>query len=317
MTRSTVLVTGGAGFIGSEFVRQCLKSDTYSKIYVIDKLTYAADLKRIQAPLEDSRVEFIECDISEVEQYRHVLPSLRHIVHFAAETHVDRSNENGTPFLHSNVVGTYALLEAARLHPHIRTLLVSTDEVYGSIVDGSFSETSPLKPSSAYSASKASADLFGLAMKHTFNQDIVITRGCNTYGPYQHIEKLIPLCITKLLEGSHAPLYGDGSNVREWIHVADHVRGIQNVVLNGRAGEIYNIGSGIELTNKEVLSHILSELVLDWERVKYVPDRPGHDQRYALDVSKIQNELQWKTQVNFSEGIKATISWYRQSLLNQ
>jgi dTDP-glucose 4,6-dehydratase len=234
MERNSLLITGGAGFIGSEFVRQTVSSNEYSKIYVIDSLTYAADLNRIKEALEESKIEFIKCSISDVHKYQNVLPSVSHIVHFAAESHVDRSNDDGMPFLQSNVIGTYLLLEAARTQPHIRTLLVSTDEVYGSIDEGLFSENSPLNPSSAYSASKASSDLFGLAMIHTFNQNIVITRGCNTYGPSQNIEKLIPLCITKLLAGSHAPLYGDGNNVREWIHVSDHARAIQKVISNGR-----------------------------------------------------------------------------------
>jgi len=313
MTASSVLITGGAGFIGSEYVRQCVNSNAYSKIYVIDSLTYAADINRIKAALDNSEVEFINCSISEVDKYQNLLSSVGHIVHFAAESHVDRSNADGMPFLQSNIIGTYSLLEAARAYPHIRTLLVSTDEVYGSIEEGLFLESSPLIPSSAYSASKASSDLFGLAMIHTFNQDIVITRGCNTYGPYQHVEKLIPLCITKLLAGSKAPLYGDGNNVREWIHVSDHARAVQKVISSGRSGEIYNIGSGYRLSNREVLSHILGELNLGWESVQFVTDRPGHDKRYALDASKIQKELEWDAKVNFSDGIKDTVEWYQQN----
>ncbi|ASY20710.1 dTDP-glucose 4,6-dehydratase [Candidatus Planktophila dulcis] len=316
MSRSSVLITGGAGFIGSEFVRQCVESETYSDIYVIDSLTYAADLNRIQDALDGSKIEFIQCDISDIEKYQNVLKSVNHIAHFAAESHVDRSNENGMPFLQSNVIGTYALLEAARFHSQIRTLLVSTDEVYGSIDEGLFSEISPLNPSSAYSASKASSDFFGLAMNHTFNQDIVITRGCNTYGPFQHAEKLIPLCISKLLQGTNAPLYGDGNNIREWIHVSDHARAIQSVILNGTAGEIYNIGSGFRLSNREVLSHILTELKLDWGRVDFVADRPGHDKRYALDFSKIKKETQWEAQIDFLNGIKTTVDWYRRNHVN-
>jgi dTDP-glucose 4,6-dehydratase len=316
MTVPSVLITGGAGFIGSEFVRQCVNSKAYSKIYVIDSLTYAADINRIKAALDSSEIEFINCSISEVGKYQNLLSEVGHIVHFAAESHVDRSNTDGMPFLESNIIGTYSLLEAARSYPHIRTLLVSTDEVYGSIDEGLFSESSPLIPSSAYSASKASSDLFGLAMIHTFNQDIVITRGCNTYGLYQHVEKLIPLCITRLLAGSKAPLYGDGNNIREWIHVSDHARAIQKVISSGRSGEIYNIGSGYRLTNREVISHILVELNLDWESVQFVTDRPGHDKRYALDTSKIQKELEWDPQVNFLDGIKETVEWYRQNWVN-
>lgn len=313
MTAPSVLITGGAGFIGSEFVRQCVNSDAYSKIYIIDNLTYAADINRIQVALNNSKVDFINCSISDVDKYQNLLSSVGHIVHFAAESHVDRSNSDGMPFLQSNIIGTYLLLEAARSYPQIRTLLVSTDEVYGSIDEGLFLESSPLIPSSTYSASKASSDLFGLAMINTFNQDIVITRGCNTYGPYQHVEKLIPHCITKLLAGSKAPLYGDGNNVREWVHVSDHVRAIQKVISHGQSGEIYNVGSGYRLTNREVLSHILGELNLGWESVQFVTDRPGHDKRYALDASKIQRELDWEAQVIFPDGIKETVEWYRQN----
>lgn len=317
MTAESVLITGGAGFIGSEFVRQCVISDRYSKIYVLDSLTYASDLNRIREALENSSVEFIECSISEVDKYKLVLPNVRHIVHFAAESHVDRSNKDGMPFLQSNIVGTYSLLEAARSQPQIRTLLVSTDEVYGSTDVGLFIESSKLNPSSAYSASKAASDLFGLAMFHTFDQNIVITRGCNTYGPYQHVEKLIPLCISKILEGSKAPLYGDGNNVREWIHVSDHARAVQDVALHGKTGQIYNIGSGDRLTNREVLSHILSELKLGWDRVEFVADRPGHDRRYALDSHKIKTELNWSPKVNFMDGMKTTVDWYLRDLANQ
>jgi dTDP-glucose 4,6-dehydratase len=317
MIRASLLVTGGAGFIGSEFVRQTLISETYSKIYVVDSLTYAADLKRIQKALESPKLEFIHCDVSDLEKYRSILHGVKHIVHFAAESHVDRSNENGMPFLQSNVIGTYALLEAARSHPDIRTLLVSTDEVYGSRTEGLFTENSPINPSSAYSASKAAADLFGIAMNHTFSQDVVITRGCNTYGPFQHVEKLIPLCISKLIHGENAPLYGDGNNIREWIHVSDHVSAIKCVILKGMTGATYNIGSGYRLSNREVLSHILHELNLDWDRVDFVADRPGHDKRYALDSSKIRQDFGWEAQVNFSNGIHDTVNWTKEYLGNQ
>ncbi len=310
MGTSSILITGGAGFIGSEFVRQSVLDSAYDKIYIVDSLTYAADLTRLDGLLSNPKVELIICDINNTRKYEKVLKEVDFIVHFAAESHVDRSNQDGIPFLQSNVVGTFKLLESARQNGKCRILLVSTDEVYGSINHGEFTESSPLRPSSAYSASKTSADLFALAMWKTFKQDIVITRGCNTYGPHQHAEKLIPLTINKLLDGEKAPIYGDGTNIREWIHVSDHARAINLVLKNGKTGEAYNVGSGSRFSNKEVLNRILMKLHLDESSMEYVKDRPGHDFRYALDSRKIKHELGWEPEIDFLIGIDKTIDWY-------
>ena len=314
MKAGSILVTGGAGFIGSHFVRQMVKNNQYEKIFVLDSLTYAADLDRINDFINQSKIEFIHCDVNDTEQYSTILTEVNHVVHFAAESHVDRSNADGVPFLKSNVLGTYRLLEATRSWAKIRTLLVSTDEVYGSIEDGESDESSQLNPSSAYSASKTSSDLFGLAMFHTFNQDVLVSRGCNTYGPYQHVEKLIPLCISKLLLGHKAPLYGDGLNVREWIHVSDHTSAIDEILKSGKSGNVYNIGSGMRFTNREIVDFILLQLNLNQDSIVHVIDRPGHDRRYALDSSKIKKELKWKPQVDFEAGLMDTIDWYREKL---
>jgi dTDP-glucose 4,6-dehydratase len=246
--------------------------------------------------------------------YTSVLGEVNQVVHFAAESHVDRSNNDGIPFLKSNILGTYRLLEATRARADIRTLLVSTDEVYGSIENGTSDESSQLNPSSAYSVSKTSSDLFGLAMFHTFNQDVVISRGCNTYGPYQHLEKLIPLCISRLLLGHKAPLYGDGLNIREWIYVSDHTAAIEKILKSGKSGNIYNIGTGIRFTNREILNLILLQLKLSQESLVHVADRPGHDRRYALNAAKLSLELGWKPQIDFSAGLIATINWYKEKL---
>jgi dTDP-glucose 4,6-dehydratase len=311
VVKPALLITGGAGFIGSEFVRQAVGSNRYSKIFVLDSLTYAADTRRISEELENSTVEFIHSDVNQTAKYNSVLSNVQSVVHFAAESHVDRSNANGMPFLESNILGTYALLEAARSHSEIRTVLVSTDEVYGSIEQGEFSEGSQLNPSSAYSVSKASSDLFGLAMNHTFKQDIVITRGCNTYGPFQHQEKLIPLCISKLLDGAKAPLYGDGTNIREWIYVSDHANAISEVLHKGKSGQIYNIGSGVRFSNRQIIDQLLTLLKLDWDWVEFIQDRPGHDYRYAINSQRVGTEIGWKPLVSFAEGIERTLNWYR------
>jgi len=311
---TSILVTGGAGFIGSECVRQLANEKIYERIYVVDSLTYAGDLGRIETHLSASEVEFIHTDINLTYKYENILKDISWVVHFAAESHVDRSNQNGLPFLESNVLGTYKLLDLTRVHPNIRTLLVSTDEVYGSIERGLSNESSPLRPSSAYSASKTASDLFGLAMHHTFNQDVVITRGCNTYGPFQHVEKFIPLAISELLAGRKVPLYGDGSNIREWIHVRDHVGAIRKVLHEGKTGQIYNIGSGTRMTNLQLLDRIISQIGLGMDFVEHVQDRPGHDKRYALNSDKILNELHWSAQTNFEEGLLETITWYRDKL---
>ncbi len=310
----SLLITGAAGFIGSEYLRQVVKDQDFERIFVVDKLSYAGDLSRIEKELEHPRVEFIKCDVNDTKKYFSVLSSVDSAVHFAAESHVDRSIENGVPFLESNVLGTYKLLEAIRNFPRIRTLLVSTDEVYGSIEIGDSDEDFRVNPSSTYSASKTSADLLALAMHHTFKQDLVITRGCNTYGPYQDLEKFIPSCISNIIKGKKAPLYGDGLNVREWMHVTDHAKGIAKVLEKGISGNIYNLGSGDRKTNTEVLEILLAELKSDWNSVEYVADRLGHDRRYALDSTRAFNVTGWTPTVEFSSGIKNTIEWYVERL---
>ncbi len=310
MRASSILVTGGAGFIGSEFVRQAIADPEYEKIYIVDSLTYAGDLSRLESLLTNPRVELIACDINSTDMYAKVLREVKFIAHFAAESHVDRSNQDGIPFLQSNVVGTFKLLESARQNGESRTLLVSTDEVYGSIEEGEFTESSPLKPSSAYSASKTSADLFGLAMWKTFKQDVLITRGCNTYGPQQHVEKLIPLTIDRLLDGKKAPIYGDGNNIREWMHVSDHANAINLVLKRGKTGQIYNVGTGSRFSNLDILNLILQKMNLDETSIEYVSDRPGHDFRYAIDSGKIKRELDWQPAVDFLVGFDKTIDWY-------
>jgi dTDP-glucose 4,6-dehydratase len=214
-------------------------------------------------------------------------------------------------------MGTYNLLDAVKSHPWIRTLLVSTDEVYGSIDSGVCTEESPLMPSSVYSASKTSSDMFGLAMIRTFNQDIVITRGCNTYGPYQDTEKLIPLCISRLLSGLKAPLYGDGLNVREWIYVADHAEAISKVLQTGESGQIYNVGTGVRFSNIELIEQIINLLRVEPDSIEFVSDRQGHDKRYALDSSKILSQLNWQPRISFAEGLANTVTWYQQNLSAQ
>ena len=309
--RSGILVTGGAGFIGSEFVRQLCAENEFKKIYVLDKLTYAGNLLRIQKEITSNLVEFIHADVSDVESYVKALQGVDYAVHFAAESHVDNSIKNGIPFLESNIMGTYRLLEACRANQVGRTLVVSTDEVYGSIERGETDESVNLKPSSAYSASKAAADLFALAQHKTFQQDVVITRGCNTYGPFQHEEKFIPRAIGNLLAGKPVPLYGTGENVREWMHVSDHAKGIKQVLLQGRPGEIYNLGSGTRKTNKQIIDLLLGSLNFTWDKVDYVTDRLGHDYRYALNSTKVRREIGWKATVDFDAGFLNTLDWYR------
>jgi dTDP-glucose 4,6-dehydratase len=303
-----ILVTGGAGFIGSQFVRDSAKSDDYDQIFVIDKLTYAGNLKRIENEIEDGRVEFIHDDINNSNKYSSIFNELDFVVHFAAESHVDRSIENGLPFLESNVVGTYNLLDTCKSFPLIRIVAVSTDEVYGSIVTGDADEEFKLNPASIYSASKSSSDLIALALNRTFGLNISVTRGCNTFGPFQDSEKLIPLAVNKLLEGLKVPLYGDGSNVREWLYVSDHAAAITKVLQHGISGEVYNIGSNFRISNIELIKVILRLLKLDESNMEFVQDRKGHDYRYALDSTKIREKLNWKPSIPFEEGLKLTLN---------
>ncbi|MFF9621161.1 dTDP-glucose 4,6-dehydratase [Streptomyces griseosporeus] len=305
-----ILVTGGAGFIGSEFVRGLLTRRT-DRVTVLDALTYAGNLANLAPVANLPAFDFIQADIRDAETVEQVMPGHDAVVHFAAESHVDRSIAGATPFVTTNVLGTQVLLDAARRHGVGRFVHVSTDEVYGSIDSGAWSEDQPLDPSSPYSASKAGSDLLALACHRTHRMDVVVTRCSNNYGPYQYREKLIPLFVTRLLTGEQVPLYGDGGNVREWLHVADHCRGIELALDRGRPGEIYHIGGGTELTNRELVGRLLAACGRDWSAVRHVEDRKGHDRRYALSVEKIRNELGYAPQVSFDEGLAATVAWYR------
>jgi dTDP-glucose 4,6-dehydratase len=310
-----LLVTGGAGFIGSHYVRQAL-SGAYpalvdAEVVVVDALTYAGSRDNL-APVADSpRLRFVEGDICDVDLVDGLLAEADQVVHFAAESHVDRSILGMADFVRTNVLGTQTLLDAARRHGVERFVHVSTDEVYGSIESGSWSETHVLQPNSPYAASKASSDLIALAYHRTHGLPVVVTRCSNNYGPYQFPEKVIPLFVTNLLDGQTVPLYGDGGNIRDWLHVEDHCRGIELVRSGGRAGEIYNIGGGTELSNRELTERLLEAVGADWSRVQAVADRKGHDRRYSVDITKIGTELGYAPEVGFETGLAQTVEWYR------
>ncbi len=313
MTR--LLVTGGAGFIGSHYVRSVLAGDygdAPESVTVLDKLTYSGNVANL-APLEgDPRLRLVVGDIGDPQVCDELVSAADAVVHFAAESHVDRSILSAQDFVVTNAVGTQTLLDAAVRHAIPRFVHVSTDEVYGSIAEGSWSETHPLVPNSPYAASKAASDLLALACARTHGLPVMVTRCSNNYGPYQFPEKVIPLFVTNLLDGGDVPLYGDGLNVRDWLHVDDHCRGIHLVLQGGRPGEVYNIGGGTELTNKELTGLLLEALGAGWERVTPVEDRKAHDRRYSVDITKIRTELGYEPRVPFSEGLSRTIEWYRE-----
>ena len=308
-------VTGGAGFIGSHYVRTLLNggypSALGATVTVLDKLTYSGNIANLAPVRDDPRLTFIQGDIGDETLLAEVLPGHDVIVHFAAESHVDRSIQGAGPFVTTNVLGTQTLLDAALRHRVQRFVHVSTDEVYGSIEVGSWTESTPLAPNSPYSASKAGSDLLALAYHRTHGLDLVVTRCSNNYGPYQFPEKVIPLFVTNLLDGAPVPLYGDGGNVRDWLHVADHCAGIELVRDQGRSGEIYHVGGGVELTNKELTALLLDACGVGWEMVRPVEDRKAHDRRYSLDITKISEELGYAPSVSFEEGLAATVEWYR------
>lgn len=308
-----ILVTGGAGFIGSEFVRQQLAADGTAQITVFDKLTYSGVEANLAPVADHPGYTFVQGDICDAEAVDQVMPGHDVVVHFAAESHVDRSIAGAGPFVMTNVVGTQVLLDSARKHGVGRFVHISTDEVYGSIGEGSWTEEWPLVPNSPYSASKASSDLLALAYARTHGMDVVVTRCSNNYGHYQFPEKVIPLFVSNLMDGKKVPLYGNGGNVRDWLHVSDHCRGIDLAMRKGRAGEVYNIGGGTELTNKELTGVLLEAAGLGWDMVEHVEDRKGHDLRYSIDISKIGAELGYAPQVTFEDGIKATVDWYREN----
>lgn len=310
-----LLVTGGCGFIGSNFIRYILEHYTPEFISNVDALTYAGNIENMAGLSEKygERYEFYKADIANTEQIEALMEkhSFFAVVNFAAESHVDRSINSPQNFIHTNVVGTSVLLNCARKYGIKRFLQVSTDEVYGSLgPEGRFTETSPIEPSSPYSASKASADLLALACHKTFGQEVVITRCSNNYGPYQFPEKLIPLMIINALHDKPLPVYGDGLNVRDWIHVEDHCAGIVAALLEGKPGEVYNIGSDAEMKNIDVVHMILDHLGKPKELIKYVTDRLGHDRRYAIDSAKIRSQLNWKPLHRPEQGIRETIDWY-------
>jgi dTDP-glucose 4,6-dehydratase len=314
----TILVTGAAGFIGSNFVRMLHGRREPVRLVAFDKLTYAGNLANLSDLIDDDRVIFVRGDICDAKLLAGLWDQhgIREVVHFAAESHVDRSILDSGPFIQTNVVGTQVLLDTARAKGVDRYIQVSTDEVYGTLPEHDlsvkFTEETPLQPNSPYSASKTAGDCLVRSYFHTFHMPVMITRCSNNYGPYHFPEKMIPLFVTNLLEGKKVPLYGDGMNIRDWLYVEDHCDAIWTVLNNGKAGEVYNIGGNNEISNRRVTEVVLRELGKDWDQsVQYVKDRPGHDRRYAIDATKIRQELGWSPKHRFEEAIQLTIQWYK------
>ncbi|WP_324788203.1 dTDP-glucose 4,6-dehydratase [Streptomyces sp. H51] len=306
-----LLVTGAAGFIGSHYVRSLLDDDGPGApgITVLDKLTYAGTLDNLD--LDHPRLRFVQGDIRDAELVEKLMADADQVVHFAAESHVDRSITGAQDFVLTNVVGTQTLLDAALRHEVETFVHISTDEVYGSVGTGATTEEARLRPNSPYSASKASSDLLALAYHRTHGLDVRVTRCSNNYGPHQFPEKIVPLFVTNLLDGRKVPLYGDGLNVRDWLHVDDHCAGVELVRAEGRPGEVYNIGGGTELTNRELTGLLLEACGADWDRVEHVADRKGHDLRYSVDWSKARDELGYRPRRDFTAGLAETVAWYR------
>jgi dTDP-glucose 4,6-dehydratase len=313
--RVRILVTGGAGFIGSNFVRRAIE-DAYpglegAEVVAYDALTYSGNLANLAPVADDPRYTFVHGDIRDEALLDRTLPGVDAVVHFAAESHVDRSVRDAGPFVETNVVGTQRLLDAALRAGTPRFVHISTDEVYGSIAEGSWTEDRPLEPNSPYAASKAGSDLLARSFHRTHGMNISITRCSNNYGPYHFPEKVIPLFVTSLIDGRNVPLYGTGENVRDWLHVDDHTRGIALVLTGGRPGEVYNIGGGTELSNLELTGLLLEATGRDWQFVDRVEDRKGHDLRYSVDISKIRDELGYQPLVPFTTGLAEVVQWYR------
>lgn len=304
-----VLITGGAGFIGSEFVRQALKRGY--RVIVVDKLTYAGDLKRLRSVR--GAFKFFKTDICKRKQMENIFRKERPgiIVHFAAESHVDRSIADATPFMETNLKGTQVLLDASRKYGIKRFIHISTDEVYGEIKKGKFLETFPLNPNSPYSASKAAADMLVRAYSRTYGLAAIIVRPSNNYGPWQYPEKLIPVAINRALKGKKIPVYAKGLNVREWLYVSDCAGAVLLILEKGKIGQVYNVGSGQEKRNIDTVKQILKILGKPEDLIKFVKDRPGHDLRYSLDSGKISKEVGWQAKISFEEGLKKTVEWYR------
>jgi len=312
-----MLVTGGAGFIGSNFIHYILKKYSDYKIVNLDLLTYAGNLENLKDVENDPNYEFVKGDIADNNLVNNLVKNVDIIINFAAESHVDRSISDSKAFIRTNIMGTHVLLEAARQHGNIRFHHISTDEVFGSLgpKDAPFNENTPYDPSSPYSASKAASDHLARAYFHAYNLPITISNCSNNYGPYQFPEKLIPLFITNLIEGKKVPLYGDGMNIRDWLFTEDHCEAIDLIVHKGKIGETYCVGGNSEKTNLEI-AQTLIKLILGSEaskRIEFVKDRPGHDRRYAINFSKIKNELGWEPKITFNEGIQKTVDWYKKN----
>ncbi|MFQ3611846.1 MAG: dTDP-glucose 4,6-dehydratase [Fimbriimonadales bacterium] len=305
-----ILVTGGAGFIGSHFVDHLLKTYPDYEVVVLDALTYAGRMENLADAQQSPRFQFLKGDVRDREAVRQAMQGAHWVVHFAAETHVDRSILNPDAFITTDVYGTYVMLEVAREIGIERFVHVSTDEVYGSAEAGEFHEESPLRPNSPYSASKAGADLLVRAYHQTYQLPVLTVRPSNTFGPRQYPEKLIPFFITRALSDQSLPVYGDGQQVRDWLYVKDHVRAIDLVLHHGRIGQAYNIAGGNERTNMEITRKILQRLGKPETLIQFVPDRPGHDRRYALDTTRIQQELGWRPEADFDHALAETVQWY-------
>lgn len=311
MTKS-YLITGGAGFIGLNFVKLLLQ-ETDVRLTVFDKLTYASHPEEMDELLKLSHFRFIQGDITLQHELDQAFDEVYDaIIHFAAESHVDRSIESAEPFIQTNVLGTYRMLEAVLKGKAKKLIHISTDEVYGDLEldDPAFTELTPLSPNNPYSASKASSDLLVKSYIHTHQLPAMITRCSNNYGPYQHEEKLIPTIIRKAINGEKVPIYGDGQQIRDWLYVEDHARAVKRVLENGTAGQVYNIGGGNEKTNLDLTKTILMQLGISHDRIAFVQDRKGHDRRYAIDASKLKRELGWTQETSFEAGIEKTINWY-------
>jgi dTDP-glucose 4,6-dehydratase len=309
-----LLITGAAGFIGSNFVRMIARGEIagISSVAVLDKLTYAGVRENLLSAQSISDYSFTQGNICDPALIASMLKDVDGVINFAAESHVDRSINGASDFVQTNIVGVQVLLDAIKDSGRkIRFVQISTDEVYGSIESGSWTEDWPLQPNSPYSASKASGEMLARSYNRTHGLDVVITRCSNNYGTHHFPEKLIPLFITNLIEGKKVPVYGTGENVRDWLHVDDHCRGIYSVLMNGRSGEVYNIGGGRELTNNDITTLILEAMSADGSSIEYVEDRKGHDLRYSVDWTKINQELGYEPQVRFEDGLRETIQWYR------
>jgi dTDP-glucose 4,6-dehydratase len=308
----SILVTGGAGFIGNRFVRYVLDNQIAERVHILDALTYSGNPATLEQFSSDSRVQFTHGDIRDAEVVKSCLAGCDGVVNFAAETHVDRSLLEPARFIETNVHGAWVLLEAVRQQGDVRLVHVSTDEVYGAVLQGQSVETDPLHPRNPYSASKAGAEMMAIAYAETYEADVVITRGSNTYGPYQFPEKFIPLMVTNVMQGQTIPVYGDGQQIRHWIHVEDHCSGIATALLRGTSGQAYNIGGDEERTNLSVVRQVVRYLRASDDLIVHVTDRKGHDRRYALSSEKLRS-LGWQPQWEFEAGLAATVEWYQQN----